>query len=499
MEADGSGEVNLTNHPADDLSPAWSPDGRQIAFWSNRDGAAAVYTMSADGSGVRRIAAGQDPAWSPDGSRIALSREGSIFSVRLDGGETRITDPNTGQGPPFITPRFVSDSSPAWSPDGSFIAFVRHFPGPSPTAQSSRLFMVGAQTGATPIPLADLSWTAGHTDWSPDGARIVVEEVFLHNLGSRVAVVSADGASKVGLLAQTGFDHLSTPGWSPDGSKLVVSMHTLNITPGDIFVMGPDGSTPVNLTNHPAFDTEPAWQPLNPYPVGLVDPTSGLWSLRHPDGRIVTFYYGNPGDVPFLGDWDCDGVETPGLHRQSDGFLYLRNTNTQGVADIRFFFGNPGDVPLAGDFDGDGCDTVSIYRPSEARIYVINHLGSGDSGLGPADFSYLFGDPGDRPFVADFNGDGIDTIGLHRESTGKVYYRDTNTQGVADNSFIYGDPGDRMVANDWNGDGSEFPGVFRPSNRTFYLRFANADGVADARFIWGAANAIPVAGDFDGP
>ena len=152
--------------------------------------------------------------------------------------------------------------------------------------------------------------------------------------------------------------------------------------------------------------------------VGLVDPATGVWSLRGAAGGVTTFYYGDPGDVPFVGDWDCDGIDTPGLYRQSDGFVYLRNSNTQGIADIRFFFGNPGDIPMAGDFDNDGCDTVGIYRPSNTTFYVINELGANNGGLGPADFSFIFGDPGDKPFVGDFNGDGIDTIGLHRESTG---------------------------------------------------------------------------------
>ena len=53
----------------------------------------------------------------------------------------------------------------------------------------------------------------------------------------------------------------------------------------------------------------------------------------------------------------------------SDGFVYLRDANTEGVADLEFFFGNPGDWPLVGDFDGDGKDTVSIFRESEARVY----------------------------------------------------------------------------------------------------------------------------------
>ncbi|MEX0700178.1 MAG: hypothetical protein WD354_10660, partial [Acidimicrobiia bacterium] len=114
---------------------------------------------------------------------------------------------------------------------------------------------------------------------------------------------------------------------------------------------------------------------------GLVDVTSGVWTL-HDGAGVTSFFYGNPGDRPFTGDWNCDGIDTPGLYRQSDGFVYLRNTNTQGVADIRFFFGNPGDVPIAGDFDGDNCDTVSIYRPSEARFYIINELGANGGGLG---------------------------------------------------------------------------------------------------------------------
>ena len=90
-----------------------------------------------------------------------------------------------------------------------------------------------------------------------------------------------------------------------------------------------------------------------------------------------------------------------------------------------------------------------IYRPAEGRIYVINELGANDGGLGAADFSYLFGNPGDKPFVGDFNGDGIDTVGLHRESTGFVYFRQSLTTGIADSSFFFGDPGDRLVSGDW--------------------------------------------------
>ncbi|MGH8953267.1 MAG: M23 family metallopeptidase, partial [Acidimicrobiia bacterium] len=76
-----------------------------------------------------------------------------------------------------------------------------------------------------------------------------------------------------------------------------------------------------------------------------------LWEALVFNPELTSFYFGNPGDVPFSGDWDCDGVESPGLYRRSDGYAYLRNSNSEGVADITFFFGEPGDYPLAGEFE----------------------------------------------------------------------------------------------------------------------------------------------------
>ncbi len=223
----------------------------------------------------------------------------------------------------------------------------------------------------------------------------------------------------------------------------------------------------------------------------IQDPTTGKWYLRHDNGAITEFYYGNPGDTPFMGDWDCDGVKTPGLYRRSDGYVYLRNSNTQGVADVKYFFGNPSDVPLAGDFDGDGCDTVSLYRPSEARFYIINRLGSGDQGLGAADYSFLYGVPGDVPIVGDWNGDGVDTPGLRRASNGFVYLRDTNTQGVADISYFYGISGDLVFSGDWDDDGVDTVGLYRPSNATVYLRNSHSTGVADDSYVIGNSKMQP--------
>jgi len=230
--------------------------------------------------------------------------------------------------------------------------------------------------------------------------------------------------------------------------------------------------------------------------VGLVDPATGQWYLINENGTANPFFFGNPGDLPFVGDWDCDGIETPGLYRQSDGFVYLRNTNTQGPANLEFFFGDPGDVPLAGDFNGDGCDTVSIYRPDQARVFIINELGQNQGGLGAADYDFFFGNIGDKPVVGDFDGDGTDTIGLHRESTGFVYYRNTNASGKADAQFFFGDPGDKIVAGDWNNNTTESFGIYRPFTTTFYLRNSNSSGKADITISYGDSDWLPVAGNF---
>lgn len=241
------------------------------------------------------------------------------------------------------------------------------------------------------------------------------------------------------------------------------------------------------------------WGGIPPFPGGadrpvLHDPTSGQWFYWSNDGIRSSIYYGNPGDHAFMGDWNCDGIDTPGLYRRSDGFVYLRNSNTQGISDISYFFGNPGDLPIAGDFNGNGCDTVSIYRPSEARFYIINTLGGGDAGLGHAEYSYLFGVPGDIPFVGDWNGNGIDTPGLRRNSNGFVYLRNTNTQGVADIEYFYGDSGDLVFAGDWDANGTDTLGLYRPSNGWIYLRNSNSTGVAHLAYQAGGSVHKPVAG-----
>ncbi len=221
--------------------------------------------------------------------------------------------------------------------------------------------------------------------------------------------------------------------------------------------------------------------------VGLVDPATGTWYLRDPGtGATTSFYFGNPADEPFMGDWDCDGVDTPGLYRKTDGYVYLRNSNTQGIADVSFFFGDPGDEPIPGDFNGDGCDTVSIYRPAQATFYVINRLGSADAGLGAADTHYRFGDPGDQPFSGDFDGDGIDTVGVYRAGTAFL-----RTPSGAPEPVTFGGAGDVLLAGAWGG-GADLLAAHRAGV------FALGDGLGgtSAAVEYGRESHRPIAGRF---
>jgi hypothetical protein len=479
--------------------PRWSPDGRMIAFVRQ---SGEVWVMGGDGSGQHFVTAGRDPSWSPDGGSIAVSRDSVglvnglqtsvIAVVDIAVSEVSIlTDPGgwTDQAGNSTS----TDHNPVWAADGEQITFVRHFAPATPISVYTDLMVVDVALSTSTMIIHPYGNWVGSLDVYPEGEPVLSIAKSTIATPPRILLHDASDGSSSTIPVPDGYGPATWASFAPSGDRIVATLVPLTAPMGPtLWTLGLDGSDPVRLGE--GYD--PSWQPVNPYPLGLVDVSQGEWHLRYPDGHVSSFYFGNPGDVPIMGDWDCDGVETPGLYRQSDGYVYLRNSNSQGIADIRFFFGNPDDVPLAGDFNKDGCDTVSVYRPSNATFYIINDLGENDGGLGAADIEYIFGNPGDKPFIGDFDGDGVDTPGLHRESTGLVYYRNWNSEGVADAIFVFGDPGDRFVTHDWNGDGTDSPGVFRPSTTTAHFRFTNTEGPADARYMFGESSWIPVTGNF---
>ena len=219
----------------------------------------------------------------------------------------------------------------------------------------------------------------------------------------------------------------------------------------------------------------------------MFDPERGQWFMNNVDGSVDSFYYGSQGDIPLVGDWDCDGEATVGAYRPGNGFVYVRNSNDQGIADHQYFLGKKGDIPIAGDWDGDGCDTVSVYR--NGQVYVSNTLMTAE-----AEYSFYWGAQGDTPFGGDFDGDGVDTVGSYRESSGLVYLRNELTTGIAELSFFYGIPGDTILTGDWDEDGVDSVGIYRPSLQRFLLSNDNEQGEADIVFDFASSSGWLAAG-----
>ena len=85
MNANGSGQTRLTNNDANDIFPAWSPDGSKIAFQSYRDGQAEIYVMNANGNGQTRLTNHDEydgqPAWSPDARKSPLCANNPVYTA----------------------------------------------------------------------------------------------------------------------------------------------------------------------------------------------------------------------------------------------------------------------------------------------------------------------------------------------------------------------------------------------------------------------------------
>ena len=240
-------EKNQFGYPISTGGATWSPDGTALAFHGNLTSLGpAIYTINSDGTGLKQLTNlinegdyNINPTWSPDGKRIAFvsERDGGreIYVMNTDGSlQTRLTK---GLG---------NADSPAWSPDGSQIAFVSRRDG------RDQIYLMKPD-GSNQTKLINSDAFDGNPSWSPDSSSIAFDR------GGEIFVVTFDGKLRRVYSSSTmaGFD----PTWSPDGQSLAFTGSGVMRT--EIFSINLTSTKLTRITENTFDDQQPSWQPFS--------------------------------------------------------------------------------------------------------------------------------------------------------------------------------------------------------------------------------------------
>jgi YVTN family beta-propeller protein len=223
----------------------WRPDGKRLAYASYRSGKRDIYTIDPLGENEVNLTNSStvddgDPAWSPDGSKIAWSRDYNIWVMNADGSNQH----------PLTSGLFAW--TPQWSPDGQWLSFTGYV---SSTSRET-IFLVPA-AGGTPIDLInDPAHDSFEPTWSPTGDEIA----FVSNRDTPISGTYQSEIYKVNLhtLAQTRLTHdgsAGSPAWSPDGA------HIAFLGALSLYVMDPDGGHLQALPTPTGYPPRIAWSP----------------------------------------------------------------------------------------------------------------------------------------------------------------------------------------------------------------------------------------------
>jgi TolB protein len=249
MDDDGSNLKRLTNNSTFDTSPAWSPDGKKIAFITRGDNmSASVRVMDADGGSDSQLAdvgmgrGGGGVAWSPDGKKLA-------FASNKDGNaEVYLMNPD-GSDQKNLTQNGARDGSPSFTPDGKKILFTSDRDG-----GEAEIYTMDV-SGGNATRLTNTAERETTPKMSPDGKRIAFYRAV--NNVSALHVMNADGAGDTKVLDVGNVRFGGGLSWSPDGKKLAyVTDKDGNF---EVYVTSLDGTEQRNLSQHGGRDLSPAW------------------------------------------------------------------------------------------------------------------------------------------------------------------------------------------------------------------------------------------------
>ncbi len=290
------------------VTPTPQGGGGLIAFSSNPIGQYDIFTIFPDGSGLQRLTDSlledQYPAWSPDGSWIAFTSGGKTSSfdlwlMRGNGSELhRLVKGNV--------------SWPTWSPDSSSIAMVYYLNPTTIENERDRLYLAAADgTGQRLLRVSEPHGGWSSPAWSPDGDVIAVAPYLEPGtVTGEIYLMYVDSGALTRVTNSPGDDF--DPSWSPDGRQLAFSSNRDGNW--EIYLIDRDGSGEMRLTNHFAWDWQPTWSP-DGRRIAFASNRSGnfdIYVLELETGEVVRLTDG-PGDE-VAPDWSyAPGIEPVAL------------------------------------------------------------------------------------------------------------------------------------------------------------------------------------------
>ncbi|MAF10402.1 hypothetical protein CMK11_08120 [Candidatus Poribacteria bacterium] len=258
MGPDGGGVRALTQLRGRAFRPRWAPDGRKIVFsWGPlRDpGERTIYVMRADGTQATKLTRERDThdssvTWSPDGRHIAFASE----RPRVDGTHIYVMDAD-GRNVRRLTLDWPFEgaysTSPSWSPNGAEIAFTSW----GPRTGTAEVFAIRPHSRRVRQITNDGMWNRS-ARWSPDGRELILESSpNARKQDTDIYVVDSDGRNRARLVEHPHRDQ--SPAWSPDGSRVV--FHRFFWVDSDVYVVDRGGGPARNLTRHPSRDWAGDW------------------------------------------------------------------------------------------------------------------------------------------------------------------------------------------------------------------------------------------------
>ncbi len=417
MNADGTDARNLTNNPADDTDGVFSPDGSKIAFISTRDShpesglyVSEIYLMDADGEHQQRLTnlgfRSNGITWSPDGQRIVFQSgmdvTGGLYSVDVASGQvTRLTS-NIFDGDPAFSPDgshiafdsyrngdtdlFIVDSNgknerqitktpggynttPQWSPDGRSLVFNSERDG------FGDIYTINLTTAA----VTRVTTTSGANAYkdspavSPDGktillhARETVDEVDLMDLTSGNLQTLVKSTRAYSLIA-----------WSPDGKQIAFSMQPTGAQDTNIYTLALGANATPQKVSSGFDDKDPAWSPdgkqiaFSGYD-GKTDKSFNIYVVNVDGTHVQRLTSDDKADIE--PNWSPDGkqIAFTGYKDTTAGDIYVMNAN--GTNPVRLLHSTDGNTLPRWSPDGQHILFTSV-RSRNWDIYVMNADGS---------------------------------------------------------------------------------------------------------------------------